>query len=160
MLGADFPPFSARLSLVTNDPASGYHQCLYQRLRTGRSGQIGAAAGTSDSQLALPVNVTDLMILIRIRLPSAFGILHERERLWRAMDYWREERFPNFNEFAMESVFQLTRKLQVTRPSTNVTHQRIIRYNQMFNLSLSNQFGVECWNSYTNDLSPTQWPFT
>ncbi len=59
--------------------------------------------------------------------------------------------FPNFNEFAMESVFQLTRKLQVTRPNTNSPISDY-SYNQMFNLSLSNQFGVECWNSYTNDF--------
>jgi len=62
--------------------------------------------------------------------------------------------FPNFNEFAMESVFQLTRKLQVTRDSTNDTYTSNpdhYHFNQMFNLSVSNQFGVECWNSYSND---------
>jgi hypothetical protein len=58
--------------------------------------------------------------------------------------------FPNFNEFAMESVFQLTRKLQVIRPDTNSAVSDY-QYNQMFNLSVSNQLGVECWNSYTND---------
>jgi hypothetical protein len=60
--------------------------------------------------------------------------------------------FPNFNEFAMESVFQLTRKLQITRPSTNSPISDY-QYNQMFNLSLTNQLGVECWNSYTNDYN-------
>ena len=61
--------------------------------------------------------------------------------------------WPNFNEFAMESTFQLTRKLQVTRPSTNSAASAHYQYNQMFNLSLSNQFGVECWNSYTNNYT-------
>ncbi len=60
--------------------------------------------------------------------------------------------FPNFNEYAMESVFQLTRKLEVTRPATN-SPVSDYQYNQMFNLTLSNQFGVECWNSYTNDYN-------
>ena len=52
----------------------------------------------------------------------------------------------------MESAFQLTRKLQVTRPSTNApvsTYQ----INQMFDLSVSNQLGVEYWNSYTNSFN-------
>jgi hypothetical protein len=60
--------------------------------------------------------------------------------------------FPNFNEFAMESVFQLTRKLQVTRPYTNAP-LNLYQYNQMFNVSVTNQLGVECWNSYTNDYN-------
>ena len=52
----------------------------------------------------------------------------------------------------MESAFQLARKLQVTRPSTNspITDYQ---FNQMFLLSLTNQVGVECWNSYENDFT-------
>jgi hypothetical protein len=63
--------------------------------------------------------------------------------------------FPNFNEFAMENAFQLTRKLQVTRASTNATITPITSYkvNQMFNLSVTNQLGVECWNSYASNFN-------
>jgi hypothetical protein len=66
--------------------------------------------------------------------------------------------FPNFNEFALESVFQLTRKLQVTRANTNsgassgVSGQSY-QVNQMFNLSINNQLGVDFWNSYTNNYT-------
>ena len=70
--------------------------------------------------------------------------------------------FPNFNEFYMESAFQLTRKLMVTRQSTNVPSpapdptSSFWGYYEMFNLSLTNQFGVECWNSYrSNYTRPT-----
>jgi hypothetical protein len=70
--------------------------------------------------------------------------------------------FPNFNEFYMESAFQLTRKLMVTRQSTNVPSpapsptSSFFGYYEMFNLSLTNQFGVECWNSYrSNYTRPT-----
>ncbi|HTX21010.1 MAG TPA: hypothetical protein VMD27_03980 [Candidatus Aquilonibacter sp.] len=58
--------------------------------------------------------------------------------------------FPNFNEFGMQTAFQLERKLQVTRTSTNETIAPDSSYtiNQMFILSLSNQLAVECWNSY------------
>ena len=62
---------------------------------------------------------------------------------------------PNFNAFSMESVFQITRKLQLTRASTN-TPVSDYKINQAFNCSLSNLFAVECWNSYiTNYARPT-----
>ncbi|HEX3857151.1 MAG TPA: hypothetical protein VHY30_07645, partial [Verrucomicrobiae bacterium] len=60
--------------------------------------------------------------------------------------------FPNFNEFAMQSGFQLTRKLQVTRASTNAL-ANTYKVNQMFNLSATNQLGVECWNSYASNYT-------
>ena len=66
---------------------------------------------------------------------------------------------PNFNEFYMESIFQLTRKLMVTRQSTNVPAPAPIPtnpfwgYYAMYNLSLNNQFGVECWNSYRSNYT-------
>src|SRR5208283_4922167 len=62
--------------------------------------------------------------------------------------------FPNFNEFYMESAFDLTRKLMVTRQSTSVPSpppsptSSFWGYYVMYNLSLTNQFGVQCWNSY------------
>jgi hypothetical protein len=70
--------------------------------------------------------------------------------------------FPNFNEFYMENTFQLTRKLLVTRQSTNVPAPPLpipanfFSYYEQFSLSLSNQFGVEMWNSYrSNYTRPT-----
>ena len=67
--------------------------------------------------------------------------------------------FPNFNEFYMESAFELTRKLMVTRQSTNVPSpppsptSSFWSYNVMYNLSVSNQFGLECWNSYHSNYT-------
>ncbi|HTX21890.1 MAG TPA: hypothetical protein VMD27_08560 [Candidatus Aquilonibacter sp.] len=63
--------------------------------------------------------------------------------------------FPNFNEFAMQTAFQLMRKIQVTRASTNAAIAPISSYtiNQMFGLSLSNQLAVECWNSYSSNYT-------
>ncbi|MEI9863667.1 MAG: hypothetical protein WDN00_03740 [Limisphaerales bacterium] len=62
---------------------------------------------------------------------------------------------PNFNAFALQSTFQVTRKLQLTRQSTNdpVTDYKL---NQMFNCSVTNQLAIEFWNSYaTNYTRPT-----
>jgi hypothetical protein len=71
--------------------------------------------------------------------------------------------FPNFNEFYMENTFQLTRKLLVTRMSTNVpvppapVPANFFSYYEQFSVGLSNQFGVEMWNSYrSNYTRPTQ----
>ena len=63
--------------------------------------------------------------------------------------------FPNFNEFAMQTAFQLMRKIQVTRASTNAAIAPDSSYtiNQMFGLSLSNQLAVECWNSYSSNYT-------
>ena len=63
--------------------------------------------------------------------------------------------FPNFNEFSMQDVVNITRKLQVTRLTTNSPPNAT---NQMYVVSVTNSFGVEFWNSYTNgytnNLSP------
>ena len=58
--------------------------------------------------------------------------------------------FPNFNQFAMESAFQITRKLRLTRGGTSITAYppKTFKVDQMFNCSVSNQLQVECWNSY------------
>jgi hypothetical protein len=55
--------------------------------------------------------------------------------------------YPNFNEFAMYSQIQITRKLQYHRPG-NSTTQPINEIDQMFVAGISNVLGVEAWNSY------------
>jgi hypothetical protein len=55
--------------------------------------------------------------------------------------------FPNFNEFSMQDVVKVTRKLQVSRPNTNSPPNAT---NQMYVISITNSMGVEFWNSYTN----------
>jgi len=55
--------------------------------------------------------------------------------------------FPNFNEFSMQDVVRVTRKLQVVRQDTNSLPNAT---NQMYIFSVTNSLGVEFWNSYTN----------
>ena len=55
--------------------------------------------------------------------------------------------FPNFNEFAMHTQVQVTRKLQFHRPG-NSTTVPVNEIDQMFVVGISNVFGVEAWNSY------------
>lgn len=60
--------------------------------------------------------------------------------------------FPNFNEFALDTVFQITRQLQIRRPSL-VAPKSSWETNQMFILGISNVFGVELWNSYRSNYA-------
>ncbi len=55
--------------------------------------------------------------------------------------------WPNFNEFAMQTQIQVTRKLQFLR-SQGTVDSPVDRTNQMYLLGISNVFGVEAWNSY------------
>jgi hypothetical protein len=54
---------------------------------------------------------------------------------------------PNFNEFAMYSQVQVTRKLQFHRPGSSTTLP-VNEIDQMFVAGISNVLGVEAWNSY------------
>jgi hypothetical protein len=58
---------------------------------------------------------------------------------------------PNFNEFAMHSQLQVTRKLQFHRPGTS-TIDPVNEIDQMFVVGISNVFGVEGWNSYATQF--------
>lgn len=54
--------------------------------------------------------------------------------------------FPNFNELSMQAMVQISRKLEFRRgPARNVNETNV-----MYTLSVSNIFGTEAWNSYSN----------
>ncbi len=65
--------------------------------------------------------------------------------------------FPNFNEFAMSSPFQLARKLEIERVSTTQRGMHgVMRMKHL--VSLTNVLGIELWHSYTwpgNNLNTT-----
>ena len=56
--------------------------------------------------------------------------------------------FPNFNEFSMINVAQVSRKVEVVKRTE--ADRRPVMTNLVYLLSVSNQFGIEFWNSYTN----------
>jgi hypothetical protein len=60
--------------------------------------------------------------------------------------------FPNFNEFSLESIVWIERKLEITRPTLNATLSEY-QTNQMYFLAISNVLGVECWNSYSSNYT-------
>ena len=152
-LGANFPSvFRPTFNVVVDPPPPALPLYTNVYINGYESVVLDPVNPLTDPQLNLPVNVTDLPNLNPI--PSG-SITYTNVNVYGVP--WivgAKKDWPNFNEFAMESVFQLTRKLQVTRTSTNQTIAPVssYSYNQMFNLSITNQFGVECWNSYTNNF--------
>jgi hypothetical protein len=56
--------------------------------------------------------------------------------------------FPNFNEFEMQTQIQVCRKLEFLKHDANdpLPYQT----NQMYLVAISNVFGVEAWNPYSN----------
>jgi hypothetical protein len=63
--------------------------------------------------------------------------------------------FPNFNEFAMQSAVQASRKLEVRK---NSPFGRLTETNQMFIMGISNVFGLEAWYPYTNGYPNNVYP--
>jgi hypothetical protein len=60
--------------------------------------------------------------------------------------------YPNFNEFSLETTATVTRKLEMRRAlsgGVTDTNGLPIQTNQMYIVGISNVFGVEAWNSYT-----------
>jgi len=55
--------------------------------------------------------------------------------------------WPSFNEFGLQSAIQVTRNLEFHRA---VAGGPVTQTNQMYQLSISNQFGLDAWNSYSN----------
>jgi hypothetical protein len=165
-LSADFPSVFRpifRVVAAPPPPALPVYTNVYivsyepvQRLGYNGLVPIGTVNGPLDPQLALPVSIADL-VDPSPHTPNVSGFgpgLYTNINVYGVP--WvvgAKKGFPNFNKFDLQSAFQLTRKLQVARLSTNdsfLTTPNNYSFNQMFNLSLSNQFGVECWNSYTN----------
>jgi hypothetical protein len=57
---------------------------------------------------------------------------------------------PNFNEFAFKNVAQLSRKVELRKASAQA---RPTQTNLLYQLTVSNLFGLEAWNSYTQAFS-------
>jgi hypothetical protein len=57
--------------------------------------------------------------------------------------------FPNFNQFSMAPVVQITRYIQIRRTSPNAPQSSWLT-NVAYEIGISNVMAVQCWNSYTN----------
>ncbi len=94
--------------------------------------QTLAQRNLSDTNVAANVRYNDLIYGVPLVIGAKKGL-------------------PNFNEFAMQTIVQTTRKLQVTRSTldSNATYQT----NQMYVVGISNAIGMELWNSYASNYN-------
>jgi hypothetical protein len=100
------------------------------------------AGGGGDPRLSIPLDLHDPADLARLNnqaYDNVYGV---------PWVIGAKKGFPSFNEFAVETLSQITRKLQFIKPTINST--TISQTNQMFLVGISNLFGFEMWNSYSN----------
>ena len=118
---------------------------------------FGTVIGLNDLQLSIPFDAETIAGLNTSHLPRYYP--SPLDNIYGVP--WiigAKKGFPNFNQFAMESAFEITRKLRLTRLGTDLTAYppSTFKIDQMFNCSVSNLLQVECWNSYfSNYTRPT-----
>jgi hypothetical protein len=132
--------------LFTLDPAGNVFICGYEQ-QTNFIHQNNEMAVGVNPDISTPVNPADLL-----GLPT--GSIIETNIYGVPWIIGAKKGFPNFNEFSMESVFQVARKLQFTR-NTNTIPASDFHTNQMYIVSITNFYGLECWNSYLNNSNYT-----
>jgi hypothetical protein len=115
--------------------------------------EVASISGPGDLQFSTPINAWDL---------ANPNIYTSPVLNWSGNVYdvpWivgAKKGFPNFNEFFMESAYQLERTMLVTRTSTNAFYNNnpnAFSFYPMYNMILTNSFGVECWNSYRSNFT-------
>jgi hypothetical protein len=133
---------------VTNE--NGYHDVY---INGYQSVVLNSANNpiTLDPQLALPVDVTALAF--GLPGPTVTNYPYGVNVYGVPWIIGAKKGFPNFNKFGMQSVVQITRKLQIKR--NKIPIQSVLTdfdyTNQLYVFSISNSIGVECWNSYNSN---------
>ncbi len=143
-MGNNYP--SVFRPLFSRD-ANGYGTNVYISGYTN----VMLSSTLNDWQLAPPV---DILTLSTTNLSSTGGVVSNL-----AVNVYGvpwiigvKKGFPNFNQLYMSEVVQVTRKLEVTRRSTNSSSldYKVYDTNQMYVMSITNNIGVSFWNSYSN----------
>ena len=140
-LGNNYPSVFRPTFWITNENGGRYVYINgYQQV-------VSVPDGTSDPQLSVPFDATNNLLRIgssAINYPLGINIYGVPWIIG------AKKGFPNFNEFSMESIVWIERKLEIKRPSLNAPLSQYVT-NQMYFLAISNLLGVECWNSYSSN---------
>ena len=109
--------------------------------------QITNVSGASDPQLSPPYDVTQLSGALTTPIADAHGPVNVYGVPW---IIGAKKGLPGFNQLSMITSAQVTRKLQVSRP-TPESYPATYTTNQMYVLSISNNLGISFWNAYTSN---------
>jgi hypothetical protein len=114
--------------------------------------QVVSVSGINDVQLSTPTNVTSLRLG-----PSVLNYANGVNVYGVPWIIGAKKGFPNFNQFSMQEIVGVERRLQVTRPGINAASS--VSYagfqtNQMYTMVITNWLGVDCWNSYSSNYVP------
>ena len=112
---------------------------------------LNTVSGINDNQLATPYNVSYLT-----NYSGSYKLIADGKGFVNVYGVpWiigAKKGFPNFNEFSMDNVVQINRKLQIGRanfsypPKFNFT-------NVSYVFGIGSSLGIEFWNSYTNSYA-------
>ena len=120
---------------------------------TGSGRMLNTVSGVLDPQLATPYTVDQLKLpMFPSNLPLIDPVKGSYVNVFGVP--WiigAKKGFPSFNKFGMQTVVQVTRKLQVKRSSIpTVLNSTTFLTNQLLAFSISNYVNSDCWNSYSN----------
>ena len=102
---------------------------------------VALISGLNDGQLAQPVDAPTLATMNGVVVNQAVNVYGVPWVIG------AKKGFPNFNQFTMQNVVVVERKLQVTRQ----TLAGPIATNQLYVFCVSNSVGAELWNSYDSN---------
>jgi hypothetical protein len=115
-------------------------------------GVPNTVSGSTDPQLAIPHDVSDLLALSANYTPimDVNGYVNVYGVPW---IIGAKKNLPGLNQFSLVNSAQVTRKLQIARLSVGGPFWT----NHLYLMSITNNLGVSFWNSYANNY-PTNYP--
>jgi hypothetical protein len=106
-------------------------------------------SGTAPRMVELDGNPANINLIPQSTNPNVFSQSEQNEPMVSGVPLivGGKKGFPNFNEFAMQTGLLISRLLEFKR---DVTDGPVAHTNQMYVLGITNAFGLEAWNSYSN----------
>jgi hypothetical protein len=109
--------------------------------------QVTNVSGVNDPQLSPPYEMTQLSGAIGQPIVNGSGPINVYGVPW---IIGAKKGLPGFNQFSMITAAQVTRKLQVSRTTTDPATATYWT-NQMYVFGFSNSVGISFWNSYASN---------
>jgi hypothetical protein len=114
--------------------------------------EVGVVSGANDPRFAKPLDLSKPAELALVPLVGTPPLPTDVNVYGVPWVIGAKKGLPNFNEYAMQPVFQVTRKLEIRRRSLSAPQSRWTT-NLMYVVGVSNYVGAEAWNSYRTNLN-------